>query len=51
MNAAVNSTADEPEEIDGENEIILAEGYRVLPSASLSEMGTPGSKPSKTHEN
>ncbi len=42
MNAAVYPNADEPEEIDGENEIILAERYRILPSASLSEMETLG---------
>lgn len=36
MNAAVNPTADEPEEIEGENEIIIAERYRILPPTSIS---------------
>ena len=36
MNAAVNLTADEPEEIEGENEIIIAERYRILPPTSIS---------------
>ena len=36
MNAAVKPTADEPEEIEGENEIIIAERYRILPPTSIS---------------
>ena len=36
MNAAVNLTADEPEEIEGENEIIIAERYRILPPTLIS---------------
>lgn len=44
MNVAVDITAEELESSDGENEIILAERYRILPNQPLPEMGTPGSK-------
>lgn len=44
MTEAADTSAPGPEEIDGENEIVLADRYRILPNSPLPEMGMPGSK-------
>ena len=44
MTEAADTSAPGPEEIDSENEIVLADRYRILPNSPLPEMGMPGSK-------
>ena len=44
MSAEAEKSADGAKTEGGENEIVLADRYRILPSSPLPELGTPGSK-------
>lgn len=44
MNTAPSAMAEDSETGDGQNDVILAERYRILPGSPIAELGTPGAK-------
>lgn len=44
MDSASAELAVDPELSEGENDVILAERYRILPGSLIAELGTPGAK-------
>lgn len=44
MDSATADVAVDPELSEGENDVVLAERYRILPGSPIAELGTPGAK-------
>ena len=44
LDSASAELAVDPELSEGENDVILAERYRILPGSPIAELGTPGAK-------